>query len=45
MVLEWLGKDDFANKNVIEASGLVAGIAYFQGIPLYDKYFTFSAAS
>lgn len=33
----------FNNTYAIEATSVVAGIAYFEGIPLYDKYFTFSA--
>lgn len=28
----------------ISATSIVAGVATFEGIPLYDKYFTFSAA-
>ena len=34
----------FANTKWIEATSVVAGVAYFTGIPLYDRYFTFSAA-
>lgn len=34
----------FVNPYFIEATSIVGGIAYFQGIPLYDKYYTFSAA-
>lgn len=34
----------FVNPYFIEATSVVGGIAYFQGIPLYDKYYTFSAA-
>jgi hypothetical protein len=34
----------FTNTKWIEATSVVAGVAYFSGIPLYDKYFTFSAA-
>lgn len=33
----------FTNYYAIEATSVVAGIAYFKGLPLYDKYFTFSA--
>lgn len=33
----------FTNYHTIEATSVVAGIAYFEGIPLYSKYFTFSA--
>lgn len=32
----------FTNANIIEASSVVGGIAYFEGIPLYDKHFTFA---
>lgn len=32
----------FNNTHVIQATSVVGGIAYFTGIPLYDKYFTFS---
>lgn len=33
----------FNNAHTIQATSVVGGIAYFEGIPLYDKYFTFSA--
>ncbi len=33
----------YVNYATIEATSVVAGIAYFEGIPLYNKYFTFSA--
>src|SRR5690606_7887849 len=33
----------FNNTYAIDATSVVGGIAYFEGIPLYDKYFTFSA--
>ena len=34
----------FNNVHFIQATSVVGGIAYFEGIPLYDKYYTFSAA-
>jgi hypothetical protein len=34
----------FTNTKWIQATSVIAGVAYFSGIPLYDKYFTFSAA-
>ena len=34
----------FTNPYFIEATSIVGGIALFEGIPLYNKYYTFSAA-
>ncbi|MDB4088769.1 hypothetical protein N9544_04005 [Flavobacteriales bacterium] len=34
----------FTNPHFIEATSVVGGIALFEGIPLYNKYYTFSAA-
>lgn len=34
----------FTNPYFIEATSVIGGVALFEGIPLYNKYYTFSAA-